>query len=64
MSNLTYHLVVLLLATVLGWGKALDTWWFPRITREDNPKLFWLVVAAQGAILIAFLTTGKSWDIR
>lgn len=52
MSNLSYYLVVLLLAAVLGWqlisGKALGTWWFSRITREDNPKLFWLAGGSSG----------------
>ena len=68
MSNFSYYSMVLLLTSVLVWqlisGKALGTWWFPRITREDNPGAYWLVVAVQGAILIAFLTTGKIWNIR
>jgi len=68
MSNLTYYLMVLFLTAVLVWqlvsGKALGAWWFPRITRQDNPGAYWFVVAAQGAILIAFLMTGKTWNIR
>jgi hypothetical protein len=42
----------------------LGTWWFPRITRGDNPGVYWFVVAIQGAMLIAFLMTGKSWNVR
>lgn len=68
MSNLSYYLMVLFLATVMVWqlvsGKALGTWWFPRITRRDNPAAYWFVVADQGAILIAFIMTGKTWNFR
>jgi hypothetical protein len=68
MSGITYYLVALLLVGVLVWqfisGRALGTWWYPKITRQDNPKTYWFVVAAQGAILLAFLLTGKTWHVR
>jgi len=56
------------LAAVLVWqlisGKALGTWWFSGITRQGNPAAYWFVLAVQGVIFIAFLTTGKTWNIR
>ena len=68
MSNLSYRLMALFLAAVLPWqlssGRALGTWWFPRITRRDNPRAYWFAVAVQGAILVAFLMTGKTWHMR
>lgn len=68
MSNLSYYLMALLLAAVLVWrlisGKALGTWWFSGITRQGNPGAYWFVLAVQGVIFIAFLTTGKTWNIR
>jgi hypothetical protein len=68
MSNLTYYLLTLLMVAVLVWqvltGKALGTWWSGPISRQDNPGAYWFAVAAQGALLIAFLMTGKSWPVR
>jgi hypothetical protein len=68
MSSTSYYLFALFLAAVLLGqfisGKALGTWWFPRITRQDNPAAYWSVLAAQSAILIAFLVTGRTWHIR
>jgi len=68
MSNLSYSLVALFLAAVLVWqlvsGTALGSWWFSRATRRGNPGAYWVVLAIQGAILIAFLMTGKTWNVR
>jgi hypothetical protein len=68
MSNFSYSLVALFLAAVLVWqlvsGTALGSWWFPRATRRENPRAYWVVVAIQGAILLAFLMTGKTWNVR
>jgi hypothetical protein len=68
MSNLSYSLVALFLAAILVWqlvsGTALGSWWFPRVTRRDNPGAYWVVVTIQSAILIAFFITGKTWHVR
>ncbi len=68
MSKLSYGLMALFLAAVLAWqlasGRALGTWWYPNITRQDSPWAYWFVVAVQGAILVAFLVTGKTWHLR
>ena len=68
MSNFSYSLVALFLAAVLVWqlvsGTALGSRWFPRATRRENPRAYWVVVAIQGAILLAFLMTGKTWNVR
>jgi hypothetical protein len=68
MSTTEYYLLALFLAGVMLWqlisGKALGAWWHPVITRQGNPRTYWLVLAAQCAILIAFLLTGKAWHIR
>jgi hypothetical protein len=57
-----------LMAGVLLWqflsGNALGVWWHPRISRGDNPKTYWFVLALQCAILGAVLLTGKSWHVR
>jgi hypothetical protein len=67
-SNLSYGLMALFLPAVLAWqlvfGRALGIWWFPNVTREDSPRAYWFVVAVQGAILVAFLVTGKMWHLR
>jgi len=67
-SNLSDGLMALFLAAVLAWqlasGQALGTWWFPNITRPDSPRAYWFAVAVQGAILVAFLVTGKKWQLR
>ena len=68
MSNLGYALMALLLAAVLAWqlmsGRALGTWWYPDITRQDAPRAYWFVIAVQGVMLIVFLLTGKTWHLR
>jgi hypothetical protein len=68
MSNVTYSLMALFLAGVLVWqlvsGSGLGAWWYPRITRQDNPRSYWIVVVIQGAIFILFLVTGKTWHVR
>lgn len=68
MSHLGYGLMALFLAAVLAWqlisGKALGTWWSGQIMRQDRPLAYWIAVALQGVILIAFLVTGRSWHLR
>ena len=68
MSNFSYSLVALFLAAVLVWqlvsGTALGSSWFRRATRRYNPGAYWVVAAIQGAILLAFLMTGKTWNVR
>jgi hypothetical protein len=62
------RLTRMFLACVLVWqlrsGVALGAWWSPRITRADRPQQYWLILAAQGAILLLFLLTGRSWHVR
>src|SRR5205807_157216 len=58
-----YHL--LLGRAVYGWCPGLAIhFWDEEITRQDNPGAYWFAVAAQGAILLAFLLTGKTWHVR
>jgi hypothetical protein len=69
MSPGQYHLFLLFLAAVLLWqllsGRALGVWWRPNITRKNDPLVYWLVLAVQGAILIAILINGTStWNFR
>jgi hypothetical protein len=68
MSGIDFYLFVLFLAGVLLWqiltGRALGTWRRPSLTRQANPGAYWFVLAIQGAILIVFLLTGKSWHLR
>jgi hypothetical protein len=68
MSNLTYSLMAIFLAAVLVWqlasDNALGTWWRPRTTRRGSPGVYWVSVVIQGAILVAFLMTGKMWHVR
>lgn len=67
-SNFSHSVMALFLGSVLVWqlvsGNGLGVWWYPRITRRDNPGAYWFVVIIQGGILIAFLMTGKSWHTR
>jgi lipid-A-disaccharide synthase-like uncharacterized protein len=67
-SNLSHALMALLLAAVLAWqlfaGRALGTWWYPNMTRQNHPRAYWFVVAVQGVILVIFLLTGKAWHVR
>ena len=68
MSPITYYLVALLMGGVLCWqivsGTAIGAWWHPIITREDQPKTYWFLLAVQLVIVLAFLFTGKSWHVR
>ena len=68
MSHPGYALMALFLAAVLAWqlvsGRALSAWWSGQIRRQHRPGAYWFSVAAQGAILIAFLLTGQSWHVR
>lgn len=68
MTNATYYGMAWFLAAVLVWqfisGQALGAWWRPRLGRRENPRGYWLVLAVQVAIFIAFVTTGKTWHVR
>jgi hypothetical protein len=69
MSDLAYALVALLMALALLWqllsgASSVIWWWRPRITREHDPALYWLVLALQLSILVAFVLTAKSWHAR
>lgn len=69
MSSVNDYLLVLFLAGALLWqlisGKALGVWWRPSITRQDDPRTYWFVLAVQGAILVAVMITGtRTWDLR
>jgi hypothetical protein len=56
------------LTAVIAWqlvcGSARGSWWFPGAKRRDNPRVYLVVVAIQCAILIAFLMTAKTWNVR
>ncbi len=61
-SNLSYYLIALFLAAVPVWqlvsGTAPGPWWSSRLpTRRDDSGAYWFVLAAQGAILVAFFAT-------
>jgi hypothetical protein len=63
------HLFALFLAGVLLWqifsGKAIGVWWHPHITRQDSPRIYWFVLAVQGAILVGILIHGTAtWNFR
>jgi hypothetical protein len=67
--SVTVHvLLATFLAGVLAWqlasGVAMGAWWCPRVVRRDRPVAYWLVVALQGGILIAFVLTGRTWHTR
>ena len=68
MSAATYYFILLLMSGVLLWqlksGEALGAWWQGRIFRVDSPKTYWFVLGVQCAILIAFVVSGRSWNIR
>ena len=67
MTGINYYLFALFLAGVLVWelisGRAMGRV-TGRISREDNPGVYWFVMAVQVAILLLFLLTGKSWHVR
>jgi hypothetical protein len=69
MSANNYHLFLFLLVCVLLWqlvsGRALGVWWRPNVTRKDNPRTYWVFVAAQAIIFIGILATGiETWNFR
>jgi hypothetical protein len=68
MSGPGFYFFASFQACVLVWqlrsGEALGAWWWARITRAERPLQYWLLLAAQGAILILFLLTGRSWRVR
>ena len=35
-----------------------------RVSREDNPGVYWVIVALQLAFILLFLLTGRSWHGR
>jgi hypothetical protein len=69
MSNTTYVLVAAFMAAVLVWQvvsgvSSVVWWWRPRVARRENPGIFWTAIALQLAVLVAFLLTGRSWQLR
>jgi hypothetical protein len=69
MSRSEHVIFVLFLAGVLLWqwrtGIALGAWWRPRIARQDHPRTYWSLLAAQGAILAYVIVVGTdSWHFR
>jgi hypothetical protein len=67
-SHPAYWLVVLVMCAAILWqlrtGEALGAWWYRRIFREEMPGTYWLILAAEAMMLIAFMVTGRSWHIR
>jgi hypothetical protein len=68
MSKTKFWVSAALIAGVMLWqilaGSAFGTWRRPAIIRENNPLRYWRLIAIQGAILVAWLMTGKSWQAR
>ena len=70
MHNVPYLLAVLLWAALIAWqlhdGVVIGTWWqgFPRISRQDRPGAYWLILAIQGALFLHLLINGRSWPVR
>jgi hypothetical protein len=70
MHNIPYVLTVLLWAAFIAWqlrsGFVTGAWWegFPRITRQDKPGQYWLILAIQGAVFLHLLIHGRSWPLR
>jgi hypothetical protein len=68
MNGAQYYSLLVFLAGVLVWqlvsGTALGAWWRPRITRRDDPWVYWFFVAAQCVIWIIVLTTGRIRHVR
>ena len=60
-TNLSYYLIALFLAAVPVWQLVSRTGPGPVVvtppTRRDDPGAYWFVLAAQGAILVAFFAT-------
>jgi hypothetical protein len=51
-SNFSYFLMALFLGSVLVWqlvsGNGIGVWWYPRITRRDNPRAYWVCGDSSG----------------
>jgi len=68
MSSTYTYLIAFGLAGLVLWqlvtGKALDMYWRPTVTRQDNPGTYWFLLAVQSAFLIVVLVTGKTtWQL-
>jgi hypothetical protein len=64
MSDLKFYLLGLSMLACIGWqgwhGVTGFSWlWKPRVTREDEPGLFWVLLALQAAVLSLFLATAR-----
>ena len=45
-------------------GRDLGAWWFPATLRALHFGTYCAVVPAEAVILIAFLTTARTWNFR
>ncbi|HEX4896539.1 MAG TPA: hypothetical protein VFV11_09445 [Solimonas sp.] len=59
-TRLFAALIAGLLAWQLASGQALDRSWRPRISREEQPGTYWLIVLFQAAVLGVVLLTGST----
>ena len=70
MHNVPYVLAVLVWVAFIAWqlysGWVVGVWWqgYPRITRQDRPGSYWLIMAIQGAVFLELLIHGRSWPVR
>ena len=69
MTDSIFYFTALLLAGIPAWalksGTAFGAWWWrPSVRRADQPTAYWILVAAQSAILVVFLFTGRAWHLR
>lgn len=70
MHNVPYILAVLVWVAFIAWqlhsGEVLGLWWqgYPRISRQDRPGSYWLILAIQGAVFLNLLIHGRSWPVR
>lgn len=69
MSDAGYYLIALILLAAIAWQLVAGFTSAPpryakKITRQDRPGLCWIILAAQGAVLVLFLLTSRSWTLR
>jgi hypothetical protein len=57
---------VAFIASQLRSGEVLGVWWqgYPRISRQDRPGAYWLILAIQGALFLNLLIHGRSSPVR
>ncbi len=64
MSGPGFYFFALFLACLLLCQLLPHTLWSPGVTRAERPRQYWLLLGAQGAILLPFLLTDRSWHVR